>query len=298
MIAHTVAGAVAVVTIAACGGTTASDGPGGALSGCGTPKAGWIWCDDFETDRLASYFEVSTDGGSVARIAGAGRNGSSGMRTRFAPGQVSAGSLKLAFGRTPGTYFRPVDAGTKDYREIYWRFYVRNAPGWTGGGGDKLTRLTIFAASDWSQAMIAHVWSGGAIANRDYLVLDPASGTDVNGTLKTSGYNDFPNLRWLGAVRAITPIFDAAHVGQWYCIEAHVKLNTPGQSNGVFELWIDGQLEATSASLNWIGSYAAYGLNAILLESYWNAGSPVQQERFLDDFVVSELPIGCSGDGA
>jgi hypothetical protein len=271
MIAHTVAGAVAVVTIAACGGTTASDGPGGALSGCGTPKAGWIWCDDFETDRLASYFEVSTDGGSVARIAGAGRNGSSGMRTRFAPGQVSAGSLKLAFGRTPGTYFRPVDAGTKDYREIYWRFYVRNAPGWTGGGGDKLTRLTIFAASDWSQAMIAHVWSGGAIANRDYLVLDPASGTDVNGTLKTSGYNDFPNLRWLGAVRANTPIFDAAHVGQ---------------------------LEATSASLNWIGSYAAYGLNAILLESYWNAGSPVQQERFLDDFVVSELPIGCNGDGA
>ena len=66
----------------------------------------------------------------------------------------------------------------------------------------------------------------------------------------------------------------------------------------MFELWIDGQLEATRASLNWIGSYAAYGLNAILLESYWNAGSPVQQERFLDDFVVSELPIGCSGDGA
>lgn len=264
-----------------------------AAASCATPASGWIWCDDFEADRLSSYFEVVTDGGSLARAGAVGRNGSWGMRSRFAVGQVSAGSMKLAFGRTPDAYFRPVDAGTRNYREMYWRFYLRNAATWTGGGGDKLTRLTSFAGTNWSQAMIAHIWSGAAGANQNYLALDPASGTDAAGTVMTTTYNDFANLRWLGLARSNTPIFDASRVGQWYCIESHVKLNTAGQSDGVFELWINGQAEASRTGLNWLGNYSAYGLNAIFLESYWNAGSPAVQERYFDDFVVSETRIGC-----
>jgi hypothetical protein len=260
---------------------------------CASPLPAWIFCDDFDADRLASYFEVTTDGGSMARVSGVGRNGSYGIRSRFTTGQVSAGSLKLAFGRTPAAYMRPVDAGTRNYREIYWRVYLRNAPGWTGGGGDKLTRLTVFANSSWAQAMIAHVWSGSASSNRDYLLLDPASGTDAAGSLRTTGYNDFANLRWLGSARSVTPVFGTSSVGQWYCIEAHVKLNTAGQSDGAFDLKINGQLEVNRTGLNWVGNYSAYGLNALFLESYWNSGSPANQERYFDDFVVSEQPIGC-----
>ena len=80
---------------------------------------------------------------------------------------------------------KPVDAGTRDYREIYWRFYVRNAPGWTGGGGDKVTRAIVFASPTWSQAVAAHLWSGTG-ASSSFLLLDPASGTDAAGTLKTT----------------------------------------------------------------------------------------------------------------
>lgn len=264
-----------------------------AAASCATPASGWIWCDDFEADRLSSYFEVETDGGSLARASAVGRNGSWGMRSRFAVGQVSAGSMKLAFGRTPDAYFRSVDAGTRNYREMYWRFYLRNSATWTGGGGDKLTRLTSFAGANWSQAMIAHVWSGSPGANQNYLALDPASGTDAAGTLRTTTYNDFANLRWLGLARSNTAIFETTRVGQWYCIESHVKLNTAGQSDGVFELWINGQPEASRSGLNWLGTYSAYGLNAVFLESYWNAGSPAAQERYFDDFVVSETRIGC-----
>jgi len=214
------------------------------------------------------------------------------MRATFGAAQVSAGSIKLAFGRTPDPYFRPVDGGTKDYREIYWRFYLRNAPTWTGGGGDKLSRVTAFATANWAQAMIGHVWSGSG-GDKDYLTLDPASGTDDSGALKTTTYNDFTNFRWLGLARSTTPIFATNRVGQWYCIEAHVKLNTPGQSDGLFDLWIDGQLEANRTGLNWVGNYSAYGMNAVFLENYWNAGSPAAQERYFDDFVVSTARVGC-----
>ena len=39
---------------------------------CAAPGAGWVWCDDFEQDRLSSYFEYDNAGGSFARTAGWG----------------------------------------------------------------------------------------------------------------------------------------------------------------------------------------------------------------------------------
>jgi hypothetical protein len=259
---------------------------------CATPKPGWIWCDDFDQDRLASYFEVDGAKGAFTRTAGAGNGGSWAMRAHFAAGAVSVGSLKVAFGRTPSVTFRPVDGGTVDHRELYWRVYLRNQPGWVGGGGDKLSRMMVLATGGWAQAMMAHLWSGGT-TSRDYLVLDPASGTDVQGNLKTTVYNDFPNIRWLGAVRGATPLFGGSGVGTWHCVEAHVRLNDAGQSNGLFELWVDGNLDAQARNLNWLGGYSAYGLNAVFLENYWNAGSPVAQDRFLDNVIVGRAPIGC-----
>src|SRR5690606_27650619 len=104
---------------------------------CASPGQGWIWCDDFAQNRTSSYFEYDNASGRFVRESGAGVNGTPGMRATFAAGQSNAGSLKVAFGRTPGSYFDPVDAGTQNFREIYWRVYVRNAPDWTGGGGDK-----------------------------------------------------------------------------------------------------------------------------------------------------------------
>ena len=142
--------------------------------------------------------------------------------------------------------------------------------------------------------MIAHVWSGRAPgSDPDRLYLDPASGTDAAGNVRTTKYNDFVNLRWLGAAEGATPIFDEVHVGRWYCVEAHAKLNNAGHANGIFELWIDDALQAQRTGLNWIGSYSTYGINAVFFENFWNDGSPVVQERYLDDLVVSTRPIGC-----
>jgi hypothetical protein len=285
---------VACLSLACVAGTAAAPPvPGGLANECATPRAGWIWCDDFDQDRLASYFEVDDAGGRFSRVGGVGNAGSWGMRAHFAPGTSNAGALHAAFGRTPQQYFKPVDAGSADYRELYWRVYVKNQAGWTGGGGDKLSRATIFASStSWAQAMIANVWSASP-PDQVYLALDPASGTDAQGNLRSTTYNDFPHLRWLGLAKSATPMFDAGHVGQWYCVEAHVRLNDPGQSNGVFDLRINDQLEAQRAGLNWVGSYSDYGMNAVFVENYWNDGSPVTQDRFIDNFVISTRPIGC-----
>jgi hypothetical protein len=260
---------------------------------CTSPDAAWIWCDDFEQDRLEHYFEHDRRG-RFARVAGVGRDGSWGMRAQWSQaGQVNAGSLKLAFGRTPSNYIRPVDAGTADHQEVYWRVYVRTQPGWSGGGGHKLSRATSLVSGDWAQSMIAHVWSAPRPPNWTRLVLDPASGTTPGGELRAARYNDFDNLRWLGSRRGDTPLFADEAAGRWYCVEAGIRLNDPGLSNGWFRLWIDERLDAERTGLNWRGSFAEYGINAVFLENYWNGGVPQPQERYFDDFVVSTERIGC-----
>lgn len=285
---------VVIVTTMACGsGDQDAQMPVGSVVECGVQRPGWIWCDDFEQDRLGQYFEYDSAGGSFVRASGVGREGSYGMRVRFAAGQVNAGALHLAMGLTPQTYLRPVDAGTARYRDVYWRVFVSNDSDWTGGGGDKLSRVQILANASWAQAMIAPVWSGGAPATSAYLVLDPVSGTDEQGNLRAQSYGDNANLRFLGAAQGATPLFASSHVGRWYCVEARVRLNDPGQTNGVFELWIDGVAETQRTGLNWIGSYAEYGINTMFLENYWNNGSPLQQSRHFDQLVVSGNRIGC-----
>lgn len=237
---------------------------------------------------------MNNAGGSFGRVNGVGNAAAYGMRARFITGQPNAGALHLAIGRTPQAYMRPADAGTADRRELYWRLYVRLQPGWTGGGGNKLSRAFVFASTTtWAQAMIAHVWSGGSAANRDFLVLDPARGTDVAGNLVTTGYNDFANLTFLGATTGTTPVFSTANAGVWRCIETHLRLNDAGVSNGLVELWLDGAIEAQRTGLNFLGAFNAYGINAVYVENFWNDGSPATQERYLDNFVVSSQRIGC-----
>jgi hypothetical protein len=259
---------------------------------CATPQTGWIWCDDFEQNRLSSYFEYDNSGGGFVRAASVGLNGSYGMRARWSTtGQVSAGALHLAFGKTPSG-FTPVDAGTQVYRDVYWRMYVRTQPGWTGGSAVKLSRAIVFASSNWAEAAIAHVW-GDADNPSPYVDLDPVRGTDASGTLLTTTYNDFAHFTWLGLVHGSKPLFADNQAGNWFCVEAHMRLNDAGQSNGVFETWINDTLDARASNLNFLGSYSTYGINAVFFENYWNAGAVQPEERYFDNLVVSTQRIGC-----
>ncbi len=245
-----------------------------------------IFADDFdaEEDFRARYFEYDASDGHFVRDATGGYGGRGGaMKCLFEKGQVSAGSLKTLFGRNP--FGRGV-RNQETFREVYWRLYVRHEPGWEGNPA-KLARATCLASPDWSQGFIAHVWGGKG----DVLCIDPASGIRDSRKVSTK-YNDFEHLRWLGMRDTQTPIFSPAESGRWVCVESHVKLNTPGQSDGVFQLWIDGRLEASRTDLDWHGAWQEYAINAVFVENYWNEGSEKRQARWFDNLVISTQPIG------
>ena len=181
----------------------------------------WIFCDDFEADgplvATGRYFEYGDDDGDFVVRDSAGVGGSRGMRTRFEVGEVSAGGFKLGFGRNPNAYMNRGIRGDKDFRAVYYRMYLKHEEGWRGSPA-KLSRATVFtSATDWSQAMIAHLWSDDA----GHLLIDPAS--CVRGdSVACVGYNDFDSLRWLGYRAGSTVIFSTADSGTWQIGRAHV----------------------------------------------------------------------------
>ncbi|MEI6090072.1 MAG: T9SS type A sorting domain-containing protein [bacterium] len=265
---------------------------------CQSSPDGTIWCDDFEDGipLAQKYFEYDSNKGDCIVMDGVGRDGSKGIRVRWQAGEVSAGGIKKSFGRTPDNYIGKYSVfPNSSFNEIYWRMDVRHQIGWQGGGPAKLMRALTLANSNWATGAMAHLWSGGK--DNVYLGMDPASGVTVDGTLKTTKYNDFDNLRWLGFKSGNIDMFSDENAGRWFCVEGHVRLNTPGENDGIFEFWINDTLQAGSYNLNWHGSWNAdpnnMKINAIFFENYWNQGSPVEQERYFDNIVISTKRITC-----
>ena len=241
--------------------------------------AATIWYDDFNGPPKA-YTESEGDLDAAVAFGGEGKS----LKCIYEKGSQGKGNRKVFFGDSPTG--KVVRKGEK-FEEIFWRVYFKQQAGWTGGGPDKMSRATSIASGNWTQAMIAHVWSTG-----DTLTLDPASGVRGDKVVTTK-YNDFDNLHWLGQKPAAkTPIFSTEEAGWWISVEAYAKLNTPGKKDGRFELWIDGRPEASRENLDWRGSYTGHAINAVFLEAYWNKGSPVTQCRWYDNFVISTKPIG------
>lgn len=238
-----------------------------------------IWYDDFDGSEKV-YTESQ---GRLDESQGFGGQGRS-MLSWYEKGSRGTGNRKVFFGDSPtGKVVRRGET----FDDLYWRIYVKHQRGWTGGGPAKLSRATSIVSSNWSQAMIAHVWSSG-----EALTLDPATGVR-DDRIVTTRYNDFANLRWLGNRPASQfKLHSSEESGRWVCVEARAKLNTPGQRDGLNQLWIDGRLEAERKNLDWRGSYTAHGINGVFLETYWNDGSPVDQSRWIDNFVISTQPIG------
>lgn len=238
-----------------------------------------IWYDDFNGAEK-NYPESS---GALDEKQAFGGKGKS-MLCLYEKGSRGKGGRKVFFGDSP--VYKPVKSGNK-YDDIYWRIYLKHQYGWTGGGAAKLSRATSIVSSRWAQAMISHVWS-----SEEALTLDPATGVREDKVI-TRQYNDFEMLKWLGnKPTSKFKIHSTKESGRWVCVEARARLNTPGQKDGINQLWIDGKLEAERRNLDWRGTYSEYGINAVFLEAYWNSGSPVTQSRWIDNFVISTEPIG------
>lgn len=282
------------------------DGSSGGESGGGEPgpeagpyercparlPAGWIFCEDFERagDPSADFFDYADSEGNFVPTSDGGASGVGAMRAHYREGQEAAGFLSVSFGSSPiNTSGRPSHADEQQFDDIYWRFRVKMESGWPDVGPHGLTRISAFADEDWGQAMVASVTSDGA----DVVLAGAASSCVQGDEVVCAGVDDDDSLQPIGSLTGTAEVFSSERAGQWQCVEAHVRLNTPGETDGVFEIWVDDESQGAREGIDWRGTWAAFGLNQLALENFWIGGAPADLDRWFDDLVIATERIGC-----
>jgi hypothetical protein len=83
--------------------------------------------------------------------------------------------------------------------------------------------------------------------------------------------------------------------GAWQTVEHHIVMNTPGQSDGVLECWVDGQSAYSHESRQWRKT-DAFAVEHLFFSTFFGGGSqvwasPKEQWVDFDDLQISKLPI-------
>ena len=277
-------------------GSGGDDGPGPSAEfpDCPDPMPeGWVFCEDFEQveEPADIFFDYQDDDGAFVLDDKMGASGERSMRASYRTGMEAAGWFSVSFGENPVAQgaARPQYDEATAFEEVYWRFRIRMQKGWPNAGPHKLTRLTAFADPNWGEALVAQLSSNG-----DDVVLAGDASTCVYGNdVPCEGSGDMTGLESLGLLVGDAALFSDGFAGQWHCVEAHVKLNTPGEADGVFEFWVDGNAQNGRDDLDWRGTWTDYGLNLLSIENFWSGGAPEDLNRWIDDVVISTSPIGC-----
>ena len=213
------------------------------------------------------------------------------------------------------TYFSgglPIlDSHVPDEGEIYLRYRVKLDPSWyfeeehvvkipglagTYNAGAGLMWPQEPDSLGWSARMLAG--RGPRYAKKEWSPISYVYHLDqkCGNTFSDCGSGDhFPSDSKGEVLWSDLPLHQR---GKWYRIEQRIKMNEPGQSNGLIEVWIDGKKNsALSKDQLRFTTADTVGINRLWADIYYGGRyrSPADNTLFLDDFHVSTGPTPWSG---
>lgn len=224
----------------------------------------WLWCDDFEssdTNLSNRYEDVSNNGMSVSGYDAF--DGSKSLRQQYTQGQVDAGWV-----------CKVDNQGFPDH--IFMRWYHKFESGFSGFP-PKMARIRHRDRTTWVSTYGVHCW----LENDGVCALDVVAP-------KSSQAN---SVGWLPIARSGFSFANGKNIGRWICFEMEVQLNTPGKADGAYRLWAEDTLLAERTGVDLRGN-TSEKINEVMLDCYWNGGSPRPQNRYYDNFVISTEKIG------
>jgi len=189
----------------------------------------------------------------------------------------------------PDAVYGPSEGGVQflvdlhgDHDELYFAYRVRFQPGFLFNMGGKLPGLVggtgpTGCRPDPDGFSARNMWrTGGAIVQYVYWPDQP---------------NDCGDDRYYrsgGTNVSFQP-------GRWHTVEHRIKMNTPGQRDGILEGWVDGARYLNETDRQWRRS-SAFAIDALYFSTFFGGGSqpwasPQQQWADFDDLIVSTRPI-------
>ncbi|KAA1261003.1 Disaggregatase related repeat protein [Rubripirellula obstinata] len=209
------------------------------------------------------------------------------LRVEIRKGKLSAMSSFFAF----------ENQGFDEPEEIYFRYYLRLANDWnqTIQNGKLPGIAGTYGKAGWGgrKSDGSNGWSARGFFMQTIPKGNPLAGRTPIGTYcyhadMESPYGD----GWVWS-RNFLGYLARNH---WYCIEHHLRLNTPGENDGLIEGWVDGQLAFQKNDIRFRDS------ELLKIENVWmdvyhggTKSSPYDQHLFIDNVVIARDYIGPVG---
>ncbi len=308
---------VAVATIGILVATDQAAAAGGYFNssepGCDGSNPNILLCDDFEHNANGSmpgaWYSLDCDQANAAggiNQFSKGWCGSIYANPITPPGAVDCSSGVTPFGSCAATSGFLTGAvgdrnaamhsfpNNQEVQNIYFRYYRKNSTGFSYSGQKVLTfnRCCNTGGIFWGGL-------GFNIGQGSASTAAPAIGITNNllgATQQIFGQN-------LGNDIAMTS-------GNWFYFEVHIKLNTPGNADGIFEMWINNcgsagnacgaspVLRARYTNVNWGKTATNGGIGSIWTENWANNADGVGSNgtEWYDNVKISVVgPIGLVG---
>jgi hypothetical protein len=246
-----------------------------------------VFFADFETDRWAEAWSFAA--GNLEIVAADGER-------RFEPFQGKSVRAKTAKGTTTAMnvgykFKRP---GAAEPEEIYFRYYVRLADDWnqTVQGGKMPGISGTYGIAGWGGRR-SNGNNGWSARGSFYYTIpkdNPLGGTTPIGSYcyhadQETTYGDV--WIWQNGYRGFL------ENNRWYSVEQYVKLNTPGQKDGVLRAWIDGRPAFEKTDIRY------RNVDTLKIEQVWmnvyhggTIPSPYDQHLYIDNVVIARKYIG------
>ncbi len=195
------------------------------------------------------------------------------------------------------------DHGVAEPDELYWRYWLRFPTGFyitprdrgklPGVGGLYNYRCLGGRASTSSEPC----FSARMLFSRNYAGLadpDPNGPSDATLIGFYAYHLDGPADR--GDILTWDPEVALLPHGPWHCVEGRIRMNDPGQSDGVLEGWVDGQPAFSRDDLRFRRSTESW----MHIKSFWfdvyygGDATPVANEVHFDSLAFGPERIGCS----
>lgn len=184
--------------------------------------------------------------------------------------------------------------GQPEPEEIYFRYYLRFADDWNPSlDGGKLPGISgTYGQAGWGMRKTDgyNGWSlRGGFMPRPPGVPSVAGLTALGSYAYHADIEDAAGENWAWGEGPAGVLEN----NRWYCIEQYVKMNAPGQKNGVFRAWVDGQrvFEKTDVRFRHVRELK---IEKIWLNVYHGGISPAPHDMslYIDNMVVARQYIG------
>ena len=215
----------------------------------------------------------------------------------FATGCNPATSTDIAVNGThslKGVYNHAGNGGWIDRKypatdELYWRVWERFASGWIWDTAQQVKGFNVGTNGVYPNFWVMHVFGSPHLTIQAQIPVEACA---------TGDSNPYGNGQPYDACRYDDKISTPEANGVWYCLEGHIKMNTPGVADGVIERWTNGTLISSFSGRTFRGAAVSGKNGNSSLATFEFIRVYVQGEaatgvRYYDDLAVGNTRIGC-----